>query len=271
MVEKLVYFVCFPALLWHRLYYANWSAGEVQQVLIAVTALIAAGTLLIILLIGLFRWPWPQGTGALQGTIRFNSFVGLAAVSQLMGEAGLPMAATVMALMIPLVNVICVLAFTLAGSRKSATSGLIIKGILTNPLILGCLLGFSWKVLSLPMPEVLSSSLDLLGSTALPLGLMAVGAGLQLKSLHGYFSLFVLTSVVKLIAFPLVAYLLCDWLNISATTTNILIVIAALPTASSAYILARQLGGDAPLMASIISGQTLLAMGTMPVILSLLL
>lgn len=74
---------------------------------------------------------------------------------------------------------------------------------------------------------------------------------------------------MKLLAFPTMVVGLAWALGLSGLLVQVAVLLAALPTATSAYILARQLGGDAPLMAGIISGQTLLAMVTIPLMLSL--
>jgi predicted permease len=102
------------------------------------------------------------------------------------------------------------------------------------------------------------------------MGLMTVGAGLQLSALRGGTWPFVVSSALKLVAFPLMAAGLAMLLGLEGTLVKAAVLLATLPTATSAYILARQLGGDSPLMAGIISGQTLLAMVSIPVMLSLL-
>ena len=102
------------------------------------------------------------------------------------------------------------------------------------------------------------------------MGLMTVGAGLQLKALRGGSVPFVVSSVLKLLLFPLMAAGLAILLGLDGTLVQVAVLLATLPTATSAYILARQLGGDAPLMAGIISGQTLLAMVSIPLMLSIL-
>ncbi len=99
---------------------------------------------------------------------------------------------------------------------------------------------------------------------------MTVGAGLQLKALRGASMPFLVSSMAKLVGFPLLTAGLALLLGLEGMMVQVAILLAALPTATSSYILARQLGGDAPLMAGIISGQTLLAMVTIPLLLGIL-
>ena len=107
-----------------------------------------------------------------------------------------------------------------------------------------------------------------LSQLALPMGLMAVGAGLNLKALRGASTSFVVSSVIKLLIFPLVSVLILNMLDADPVTSTVVILLSCLPTASSSYILARQLGGDADLMATIVSGQTLLAIVTIPLMIT---
>ena len=102
---------------------------------------------------------------------------------------------------------------------------------------------------------------------ALPLGLLSVGAALDLTALRSSGRVLYISSAIKLLLFPLIAWGVAYGLELSALASQVLIIFAAMPTATSAYILARQLGGDAPLMAAIITAQTLFAMLTIPLVL----
>jgi predicted permease len=121
------------------------------------------------------------------------------------------------------------------------------------------------------LPEIMLPFFTLLAQMALPLGLLAVGAALNLSALRRSGKGMLYSIVVKLILFPLFAWLISWAIGLSPLAAATLIIFATIPTATSAYILARQLGGDAPLMASIITAQTLVSMLTIPIWLSLML
>ena len=149
------------------------------------------------------------------------------------------------------------------------TSLVVGKGILTNPLILACLLGLAMNLSGIGLPPVVGPLLESLGKAALPIGLLAVGAGLALDSLRGAGRPLVVSSVLKLVVLPLVALLGLGGLALAGVgldeaSRGVVILYTALPCSASAYVLARQMGGDAPLMATIITTQTLAAMATLP-------
>jgi malonate transporter len=138
------------------------------------------------------------------------------------------------------------------------------KTLATNPLILGCLIGIGLNLSQIELPLVVMEWLGMLGKTALPLGLIAVGVGIKVRQMGHHWLSLISASVFKFIAMPLGFLLGAILLDANSLITEVLIIIAAQPTASSAYILARQLGGNTTLMANIISSQTLLALLSIP-------
>jgi len=166
----------------------------------------------------------------------------------------------------PAINLLCIAVFAYAGNSAGNSLRSITKNIFTNPLIIACVLGILWNYLGWGLPDLLVSILELLSATALPLGLLSVGAGVHIYALQKISGAFFVSSIIKLLIVPGLASMLCVISGQVASVTMVIVVFAALPTASSAYILARELGGDAQSMAAIITGQTLLAMVTMPLV-----
>jgi len=109
-----------------------------------------------------------------------------------------------------------------------------------------------------------------LAAASLPLGLLCVGAALKPKELGGEIPTLGWNSAVRLLAVPLLAYGVAALFALPAMETTILVLFFALPTAPTAYVLTRQLGGDSHLMAGIITLQTLLAAASLPLVLTLL-
>ena len=133
-------------------------------------------------------------------------------------------------------------------------------------MILACVAGWTLSVSGIGLPGVSSEILEIVGRAALPFGLLAVGAALRLKAVKGHVKSIALSSAVQYVVKPLTVIALLHVLNISGVVAGALIVAFIVPTASSAYILARQLGGDTETMSSIITFQTLLAFLFMPLI-----
>ncbi|MDG4584233.1 MAG: AEC family transporter, partial [Candidatus Competibacter sp.] len=174
-------------------------------------------------------------------------------------------AALVMALMIPMINVLCVLVLSAHAGGSAGVTGML-RGLIANPLILACLGGIGLNASGIGLPWGSAAVLDILARAALPLGLLAVGAGLRLAALRQP-GLLVTVSALKLLALPALAATLCWLVQPGRLETAVLLTFAALPGASTAYILARQLGGDAPLMAAIVTVETGLALVTLPLVL----
>lgn len=267
--ERATYYVLFPALLVERLAAASLAGEDSLRLALLVTGVLAVAALLCSFCKPLLRLTAPAFTSFFQGSIRFNTYVALAITAALHGSEGIVIAAVITAVMIPQLNLYSVLAFAFTSGRKFSLARLLLT-LLRNPLILACLLGITLSLSGAGLPWPLASVLELLGRMALPLGLLAVGAGLNLRALHTAGRALLTSSLIKLLLLPLLAFTLAGWLGLDALTTGVLIIFMAVPTATSAYVLARQMGGDADLMAAIITAQTLMSMLSLPVLLILL-
>ncbi|MDK9557443.1 AEC family transporter [Marinobacter sp. M216] len=268
--ERFTYYVLFPAMLVFKLGQARLPASAYTDIALLICAMLVAMTLALSIAQWFWKWSGPVFSSVFQGAIRFNSYVGLAAGGMLLGDEGLSLAAIAVAIMVPLLNLLCILMFSLVASQDRARFGPVMKAIVTNPLIVGSVIGVVWSFFEIGFHPLVAGILAPLSNLALPMGLMTVGAGLQMKALRGASMPFLVSSVLKLFAFPLMAAGLALMLGLDGLLVQVVILLATLPTATSAYILARQLGGDAPLMAGIISGQTLFAMASIPLMLGIL-
>ncbi len=272
-LERFIYYLLFPAML-----VATLATADVSQVSVLPLAVALPGTMLLLsaalwLARGRLALSPPVFTSAFQGVVRFNTYVGVAGAAALYGEAGLTVAAVAIALMVPTANILCVLAFIVSGTisdqQGQASVGKSVLALARNPLILACLVGVALNASGIGLPGYSEPALALLGQAALPLGLVAVGVALRPKALWRSGRAFWVSSGLKLVITPLCVLMLSWLVGLHGVERHVALLFAALPTATSAYILARQLGGDAELMAAIITGQTLLAMLAMPVMLQL--
>lgn len=267
--EKLTYFVLFPVLLVNKLGSSDMTGVPVFDIAVAVSLLLLVGTLLCFLVRYGVVFSAAGFTSFYQGSVRFNTYVAMAAAAALFGGQAVAISAVIIAFMIPLINVLCVIVFSTQVSSSQGVTA-VLSTLLRNPLILSCLLGIGLNLSGIGVPQMVASVAGLLGSMALPLGLLAVGAGLNLHALHSVRSAVWVSSLIKLLIFPLIMYFICTLLELSSLLTGLLLVFASVPTAPSGYILARQLGGDSEMMAAIITGQVLLSMVTLPLILGML-
>jgi hypothetical protein len=271
--EQLVYYVLFPALLFRTLSRAKLSEvplfGVGGALLIAVLVMAALCLALRPVLMKRLGISGPSFTSVFQCACRWQTYVALAVAGNLYGDIGLTLASVAMVAMIPILNImaIWVLAHYAAPTRLSWPR--ILLTIAQNPFIWACALGLAANLVGLSLPTWLDEFIDALGRSSLALGLLVVGAGLQLKGILRPEAPALLACALKLVVMPVIAVSLGLSFGLSGPNLAIVACCASVPTASSAYVLARQMGGDAPLVAEILTLQTLLAVITMPIAIAL--
>jgi predicted permease len=264
---RLTYFVFFPALLTRTVASAQLQHLELLPMMGALTAAVLTVSGLAVLVKPLLPVDNPGFTSLFQGSIRHNTYVGLAAAAALLGADGLTLSAVALVTLIPLVNFLSVIMLTRFSNNPGTGFTHIIRPVLTNPLILACLIGAMLNVLGVGLPFVVDDVLGLLGRAALPVGLLVVGAGLDLGLLRYAVLPLLVAAGFKLVVFPALTAMFCVLLGLAGSVQAICVLFTALPCAPSAYILAMELGGDTRLMAAILTGQTLLAAATIPLML----
>ena len=265
--ERLNYFILFPALLFSSLASAPLDDPALSRLAVAVLVALGLAWLALLALRRIRGWPAARFGPITQGALRFNTYLGLAVVGALFGQQGLALAALLLALMIPVVNVMSVWALT---AERGVSVRALLLPIARNPLILACLAGALFNLTGLSLPGGSDRLLGLLAAASLPLGLLCVGAALRPRELSGEIPVLGWNSALRLLAMPLLAFLVAQLFALPALQTSVMVLFFALPTAPTAYVLARQLGGDSHLMAGIITLQTLLAAASLPLLLVLL-
>ncbi len=257
-LERFVYYVLFPALLFGALARGRIEFAAAGGLIAAGVAFTFAGIVLGYLARPLFAPPPMVFASGFQCAFRFNSYIGLAILGGLHGLDGIAAFGLLLGVLIPLVNAVAVWALAHHGDAK------VVRELARNPLILSTLAGIAWAALGWPLPAIVGTTLNFVGAAALPVGLIAVGAGLQLLALTERKRLLAYLVAVKLLAVPAVAYAVGRSLGLQGAYFDAALVLAALPTASSAYILATQMGGDGRLVASVITLDIVVAIATLP-------
>jgi hypothetical protein len=265
LLERLTYYLFFPALLVLEL-----SATRVQLAELLPIALVLglALAILSVLFVGLRQFIARDSaslSSVYQGSIRFNTYIGLAVVEAILGDSGLRLAALCLLVYIPAVNILSVIAIT-AGSQDTGKRGLLAVGsVLSNPLVLACAAGLSLSQNLFSLPDILWQMIEILSPVALPLGLLSVGAGIRFVAIGEQSWQLAVAMLNKLIVFPSLVLLACVIFSLESDYARVLLILTALPAPPSAYILARQLGGNVALMANIISLQTVAAFILIPI------
>lgn len=262
-LEQLTYYLLFPSLLLHTLATADVEVARIGPMALAVTASLISISLVLLALKPRIPVDDPGFTSVYQGGIRFNTYLGVAIAFGLFGAPGAAVAALVMALKIPLINLLCVAILAWFAGGQVSVAG-VLRSLVRNPLILACLAGIALNLSGIGLPLGSARILDILGTAALPLGLMTVGAGLSLRTTGAQATAIAVSSVAKLAILPLIAWGWALLIGLQPLETQLLVVFAALPTAPAGYILARQMGGDHRLLATLLTAQTVAAAVTLP-------
>jgi malonate transporter and related proteins len=267
-VESLVYFFLFPVLLFHSIVRSPLDLG-------AASSLIAAGLTLgvtgIALAYSLPHLPWigrrvdaRDHAASAQVAFRFNSFIGLAIAERLAGPQGLLLIAVLIGVCVPLFNVGAVWPMVRHAQRG------FLRELVRNPLIIATATGLVANLLGFTLPVWLEPTVTRIGAASLALGLMAAGAGMQFGTLASAKTLAVSVLSIKHFFMPLVALGLSRAFNLTPVQATVLLAFSALPTASSAYVLAARMGYNGAYVAGLVTLSTLLGMVSLPFALGVL-
>lgn len=257
-LDRLIYFVFFPALLFNSPSHFKIDFGAATPMLIVSILFMCAGIVLGYVAKYLFHAPPKVFAATFQSSFRFNSYVGLAIAGGLHGHDGLAAIGLLMGFMVPVANVAAVLML----ARHSESHWL--KEILLNPLILATAGGIVFSLAGVPLPMMINTTLGLLSQASLPMGLIAVGAGLHLQGLHSEQGTLWYGVAVKLLVLPAIAWGLAVLFGLSGIYFHIAVLMAALPVSTVSYVLAKRMGGDGSTIAAQVMLSTLLAAFTLP-------
>ena len=218
----------------------------------------------------LARADGPQLTSLMQGSIRINTYVGLVFASALHGQEGVATFALASAVVVPLVNVICVTTLSLYGRQDTGRRRRSLwRDLASNPLILSCLAGVALNLGGIAMPALLQTTIEMIAAPALAVGTMVAGAALRFTFRPRDLIDVGTAALLNLVALPLAAMSIALAFGVTGATLTSIILITAVPTAPSATVLASRMGGDTRLMAAITGVQTVLAVATIPLLLLL--
>lgn len=268
MVEKLTFNGLFPALLFVKIAEStvDWSTAlPIVGVTIAGTVLTAITS---IPLRSLMKLPPEKFVAVFQGGFRPNSYVGIAVLFGVFGDdATGAMAITLLtvALTINFLGVVGHLYWLNTPGQGSGIKGVAVDCV-KNPLIQACLLGAFFNAVGWALPPIIGPTVILLSKAALPMGLMAVGAGLSLSAVRGDMMPVALSSACKLLVQPLLTLGMCIFFGLTGYALLVPVIFAALPTSSTAYVVSRRMGSDPELMAAIITATHFMAIITLPIL-----
>lgn len=267
--DRLVYWVLMPSLLFYKTSTIDLSFDLIGSFAIVILGAFACSLFLVLAVTRIAGMPGTVGSSVLQGAIRHNTFIALAVAESVYGLNGLALAALVTALLIPVTNltVVPIMVVMLSRGNSEAGGGFLIpilRDLARNPLLIAVFLGISLNLTGVGEVPVLHETTRIIGSAALPIVLMCVGANIRLRGMQASVTPVLVSSIGKLVVFPVLIVVLAQLTGLSDLETYIAVIFGAVPTAAASYTLSRQMGGDAPLMAAIVAIQTGLSFVTLP-------
>ena len=271
--DKLCYWVLIPALLFHYISQISLSTEMLYSYSVIIYAGFFIAIITVVVLGKLLKYSPERWTSILQGAVRQNAFIALAVTGSLFGDEGLKIASIFMLIYVPSINIIIVTIMVINfGESKQNSSNNEFKTVFVelskNPFILAMIIGLMFSLIPQEKLKVIIDTSGLLGSAALPIMLLTIGAKIKVRDLALTITPITISNFLKLIALPMIAFFVANFLGLSETEVIVAVIFAAVPTAVSSHTLARQFGADDQLMTSIITTQVILSFLTIPILLA---
>jgi hypothetical protein len=268
-IEHVCFYILFPFVIVRTLARANLSDLPVLDY-----AIVTFGSVLGMMALLLIARPLMAGVGIsgpsftslFQGATRWHGFMALAIVGTLYGEPGIALVALAISLLVPFLNIATIAVLSIWGQSEGTTeisTRSILLRIAKNPLVWACIIGIALNVTGIP--DFAFNAIEIIGDGGLGLAMLAVGAGLQIGTVWGTKWLLMLGVLIRLVGMPLMMILFSWIVGLEGLPRTVAIIAGAVPTASTAYVMARKMGGDYDLMANIVTFQVIASGITLPI------
>ncbi len=260
--DKLIYYIFFPVMLFWKIGGASGEIGSNSGLYLSAITAIGIVFVLSTLSIKLFRITGFQAGSFSQSCYRFNTYVGVAVVLNALGDEGLQYFGILIGLVIPIINVLVIIVLIwnsgedYTPAQRVKTS---LKALVSNPLIIGCLVGILYAKTINTFPVFLNNTFSLMSMITLPLALLSIGGALTFHSVKSHFRVSLLASIFKLLILPVVGYALLDFWQVSGVAFKTGMIFFTLPTSTALYVLSAQLNSDTNLASASIVISTLLS------------
>ena len=258
-MNQFVFLVPLPVLVFHDL--AAADIGDVWNFrFVAFCFLVTAASIAICAVLSCFLKEKAQRGEFIQASYRSSAaLLGIALTTNIYGDAGLVPLMIIGS--VPLYNIMAVVVLSLTSPAKDAPKkGLwksTLKGIVTNPIILGIAAGLLWSVLRLPFPPILGKTVSSLSDLAAPLGLIAMGATFRLDKAVGQAKPAIAASLIKLVGFCVLFLPLAVRMGFREEELVAILIMLGSATTVSCYVMAKNMGHEGTLTSSAVMLTTL--------------
>ncbi len=270
--DKLVYYIFFPILLFWKIGSSSFDEGLDTRLYMAVLIVLLLMFIMSSLAIKVFQISDYQAGTFSQSSYRFNTYIGMAVILNSLGAEGIKYFGILISFSIPLINIFAVTLLIWFSGKEIATSKrywLIIKSLLSNPLIIGCVLGLLYSHTFESFPTYINNSLQLISMVTLPLALLSIGGSLTLQGCKKHFRLSLLAALLKLFILPGMGYVALLLFGVDPLPLKVGMIFFALPTSTAIYVLSSQMNSDTELASSAILLSTILSFFTLSIALLL--
>lgn len=265
-LEKVMFWIFLPTLIFSAIVGGDFGVGGLKFAAVFVIAQTVTA-LAAIAHARIARLPPASMTSLFQNAVRWNNIIPIALAANLYGIAGLEWVAIALAVMVPIANASCIAVIAHALPRGDMSASAKFAAVIKNPLIIACIAGIGINASGIALPDVLTGTLDILADATLGVGLLVVGAGISVRAIRHARLHIALAATLKIIAMPLLTLALAVAFGIDGLARTVAVLCAAAPTAMQGYIVARNMGGDAELMSSLIAIEHIAAAVTIPLML----
>ncbi|MDG3087903.1 AEC family transporter [Vibrio hannami] len=269
-LNKINYWMLFPSLLFYSISTIDFSSVSLPEFSASILFGFFVAVLFSLFLGKVLKQPASILTSVMQGAGRHNTFIALAVVAQLYGADGTAIGIIATAILVPISNIVMVVSMSVLLNENGRTYKRAFLELVKNPIIVAIALGLLINFAGWSRDPVFYELTGVLGRAALPIVLLCIGAGLQFRGLRNQAVPCIISCVSKMVVFPGMTYLAALYLGLSENLTMIAVIFSIAPTSPASYSLAKQMGGDAPLIASIISLQTVLSVFAIPLSVALM-
>ncbi len=265
VMNKLIFKIFLPVLLFYNIY--NTKTADVFNLRLIVFTIVG---ILFIFVLGYFavilltKDDKKRGV-MLQGFFRANfAILGVPLVSYICGDKTSGLASLMVAVVIPVFNTLAVVALErFRGGNSRLDIIKLLKGVISNPLIIGCVIGIIFFVLKIKLPSLIEKSVKDVASIATPLSIIVLGSEFEFSDIKGYFKENVIVVATRLIIVPLIIIPVAVLFGFTGEALACLLVIFASPIAVSSFAMAQQMDGDETLAVQVIAISSALCIVTL--------
>lgn len=261
-LEKLLYFLLFPLVLFNHTSAIETSSHDLTKLILA----LMSSTMLIAIILVIYRYKTQHDklvfTSIFQGSIRFNNYIFLGLGNGLFSAKKMELVAVVSVYMIIFTNILSVLAFGIYANDKNNKISFVhvIKNLIANPLIIASCIGLTFNYYGIVLNVSIKNTIDMLSRAAPAIGVLNVGARLQFHMNSQHVQQITIAILTKLILLPLVSIVIFFFADITGDLRKVGILFSCLPPATTSYLLSKQLNGDPESMTIIITFSTILSL-----------